>query len=348
MQFEISNTSNLFYGAELELLDFKVTLDVPNTTEANNAEDPRTVENTFIDTVSRPKIFSTWLSYEQVIGNLLLAPSARFTSNSLIKEDIIDPRLIGKYRLGPKDTITFGAGQYSVAPPIQELTAEFGNPDLPWIKSKHYTLGWDATILGQFTNILQAFYKEWENITTDNQEENFVANTKKFSQGLEWFLRYSDGGPTFGWIAYTFSITRKQIDGFDEVPDENDITHNLNLVANWKVTDSFLVGSRLRYQTGYPYTPVETAVYQAVTDEYFPEEDPNLFNTGRVPDTLSLSLFAQNQFLYDSWILTLRYGVEDYQVFESSPNVVYNYDYSEQGFAMGIPVIPFIEVRGTF
>ena len=158
-QFELSNTSNLFFGAEYELLDFKVTLNVPDTVAADNAEDPSSVENIFIDTTSKPRIFSTWLSYEQIIGNWLLAPSARLYTNSLLKKDQIDPRFIGKYRLSQKDTITFGVGKYSAAPSIQQLSPEFGNPDLPWINSVHYTVGWDATILGRFTNIFKPTIK---------------------------------------------------------------------------------------------------------------------------------------------------------------------------------------------
>ena len=63
---------------------------------------------------------------------------------------------------------------------------------------------------------------------------------------------------------------------------------------------------------------------------------------------MSFSIFLQNKFAYDNWDLLLRYGVEEYQLNESSPDVTYNYDYSDQEFVSGIPFIPFFEVRGSF
>ena len=41
----------------------------------------------------------------------------------------------------------------------------------------------------------------------------------------------------------------------------------------------------------------------------------------------------------------MRYGIEEYQFTKSSPNIQYNYDFSEQEYTTGLPVIPFVELR---
>ena len=346
-QYEISRSVNVFYGVETSFLDFLVDLAVPDTVAADKAEDPFSAPKTAIITEGVQRELATWLSTEFIVGKFTLTPSVRYFTQSDIKEKGFDPRFTSKYRLTPNDAIKFGVGRYSEAPSVERLTEEFGNPDLPWVKSTHYTLGWD-TAFGRFTNSLQLFYKEWRDLSRQDQIERFIADTTRTSQGLEWFMRLSDGGPTFGWLAYTFSITKEKRGDFPEISSDDDITHTLHVVGNHKLSDSFQLGARAKYATGYPYTPPGRVFYQATTDVYYPERDENLTNSDRVPDTMSVTLFAQNDIKYESWNLVLRYGVEDYQLQKSSENISYNYDYSEKEFVTGIPAIPFFEVRGTF
>ena len=347
-QIELGDSTNLYLGSEWKYLDYFIELSLPDTIGADNAEDPTSVDNIRIATSSKIVEFASWATYEHFFGDLLISPSIRFFGNSTIGKDSYDPRLIAKYRLTDVDVLKFGVGQYSAAPSVERLADDFGNPDLPWIVSTHYSLGWDTLLKGAWTSNLQLFRKNWRDVNSRDPVRRFIADTTKTSTGLEWFLRFSDGGPTFGWLSYTFSETKFTKEGEPELPDPNDVTHILNLVANHKFSDTFQLGGRFKYQTGYPTTPVGNVIYQVATDEYYPEVDDSLTFTDRVPDTIAVTFFAQNEFEFEKWQMTLRYGVEDYQLNKSSPDVVYNYDFSRQDYATGIPAIPFIEFRGTF
>lgn len=347
-QVELTEKSNLYLGAEYKLIDYYIELSLPDTIAADNAEDPSSVDNIRIATPVQSSEVAAWATYEHVIGPWLVSPSVRVFDSSAISQGGIDPRFIAKYRAGDNDVIKFGAGKYSASPTVEKLAETFGNPDLPWIESTHYTLGWDSQLQGSWSNSIQIFYKNWVNETSEDPVKRFLPDTTKTSKGLEWFLRFSDGGPTFGWLAYTYSDTKFKKEGNPELPDPNDVTHILNIVANHKLSDTFQIGGRVKYQTGYPTTPVGNVFYQAATDEYYPEVDDSLIFTERVPDTIALTAFAENGFKFENWDMTLRYGVEEYQVNKSSPDIVYNYDYSRLDYAAGIPAIPFIELRGTF
>ena len=219
-QIELSETSNLYLGSEWKFLDYYITLSLPNRKVADNAEDPNTVANIDISTDSKIVEFATWLTFEQILGKFLISPSLRVFGNSRIKKDGFDPRVIMKYRLSDVDNLKIGVGQYSAAPTVERLEDEFGNPDLPWRVSTHYSLGWDTSIKGTWTSNLQLFHKYWDNEITEDRVENFLANATKTSRGLEWFLRFADGGPTFGWLSYTYSKTLFKKSGEPNFPIE--------------------------------------------------------------------------------------------------------------------------------
>ncbi|MFW7381516.1 MAG: TonB-dependent receptor plug domain-containing protein [Oligoflexus sp.] len=347
-QLRVNNDLNIFLGMETRFTDFDLSALVPDTVGQGPFRDPENAERRRLSVDSTLRHDAAWASVEFGIENLLVTPSVRVFRQTNLKESGADPRLTARYRLGIADTLKFGVGQYSAAPLPQELDPGFGNPDLPWIRSLHYTAGWETLFADFWSSDVQIFYKDWDNLVLEDTIRRFVPETTRSSQGLEWFLRYSDQGRWFGWLAYTYSESRElRSDIGKEVPTENDATHILHMVGNYKINDRWQIGSRLKHQTGYVYTPISTVFYQANTDTYQPSSDPLLTNSQRVPDTTSFSLFAQMESAFDQWTLITRFGVEEYQFRDSSPNIQYNYNYTKKDYTTGLPVIPFIELRAV-
>ena len=344
-QLELSENFNLFLGLEAVWRDFKLDALVPNTTSQGTFADPENAPKVALDVDGTQQEYAGWASLEMAFGDLTLTPGIRGYRQSNLDADI-DPRLLVRYRLSDFNTTKFAVGRYSSAPGPEQLDESFGNPSLSWIRSLHYTAGLESSFFNYWTSDIQIYYKEWANDILDDDVEKFLPDTTRESKGLEWFLRYDNDARLFGWLSYTYSDTKEKR-GKDaiEVSSDNDVTHILHLVANYKLSDTFQFGSRLKHQTGYVFTPIEQVWYQTNTDTYQPIENPSLVNSSRVPDTTTLSLFAQQEWKYESWELVTRYGFEDYQFTESSPDIEYNYDYSKKQFTTGLPVIPFIELR---
>ncbi|SMF83015.1 TonB-dependent receptor plug domain-containing protein [Pseudobacteriovorax antillogorgiicola] len=345
-QIQLADRINLYLGVQTIYRDFVLDAQVPDTTQQGPFSDPETAPKIALNVDASQREDAAWASFEFGVGRFILTPSFRLFSQTNIDKGGVDPRFVGRVFLTDTQTAKFGVGRYSQSPGPEQLDPDYGNENLGWIRSTHYSVGLESIVSNYWTSDFQIFYKEWDDDILDDPVNRFIADTTRNSQGLEWFFRYGDGSDLFGWLSYTYSETKEiRGEGAKEIFSDTDSTHVLHLVANYKLSPTFQLGGRFKHQTGYVYTPIDTVWYQANVDTYLPEENPELVNSERVPDTTSVSVFAQQTFEYTSWDLVLRYGFEEYQFRKSSPNIQYNYDYTKKEYTAGLPVIPFIEVR---
>jgi hypothetical protein len=66
-----------------------------------------------------------------------------------------------------------------------------------------------------------------------------------------------------------------------------------------------------------------------------------------LPASHELNLYGNRQYLFDTWTMSLRFGVEVLAFSPQVRNIQYNYDYSKKEYFTGIPPIPYIEVRAV-
>ena len=348
-QFRITNNFNIFSGFQVEYSEVNINAIVPERLPQGDAfSDPENTDRIRLNIDTKTRQQAAWSTFEWRVGDLLVAPSIRYFNNSILDKSGYDPRLIARYAVSPSDVIKMGAGQYSQSPQPQETSEGFGNPNLGFITSLHYMLGWETVLFKDWTSDIQVYRKNWRDdvIQDPNPAIRYRSTVTRESNGLEWFFRYSNPGPWFGWLSYTYSETKEiREPGGIEILSDQDATHILNLVGNYKISDTWQIGGRLRHQTGFLFTPVDQVWYQSNTDTYQAVQNPNLVNSERVEDTTAASIFAQKDWKFDSWQITTRFGLEEYQFTRSSPNIDYNYDFSEQQLTTGLPVIPYIEFR---
>ncbi len=77
-----------------------------------------------------------------------------------------------------------------------------------------------------------------------------------YSYGLEMYVRKQQGKFT-GWISYTYSKTRRKIDGINnnkEYPSPYDRPHDLKIVASYDITNRLNVSANWIYYTALPMT----------------------------------------------------------------------------------------------
>ncbi len=345
-QVEVARNLNIFLGFETEFVNFELDALIPDRTEQSEFNDPENSQKINLDVSGKLQSKAIWGSVEYGWGGLLLTPSIRVYSQSNNKKNGFDPRFGARWRLDRNNTFKLGIGQYTSSPKPEELSSEYGNPELLWIRSLHYTLGWETAVLSNWMSDLQLFYKKWRDDVRNSTDERFRSDTTRRAKGLEWFFRYADGGPWFGWLSYTLSDVRENRGrNSKEIFSENHSPHVMHVVANYKLSDTLQIGGRFKHQTGYVYTPIDKVWYYTNTDTYQPIEDPEKINSKRVPDLTSISMFIQKEWKYTSWNLVSRFGLEEYQFRKSSPNIEYNYDYSKKEYTAGLPVIPYIELR---
>jgi hypothetical protein len=291
-----------------------------------------------------------WTSIDQELGPVIVTPGVRGFYSSQLEESSADPRLNSRWAITEKSSIKAAVGRYSQTPEFRDTNATFGNPDLTFIRSMHYVLGVETNWSERWTTDFQGFYKETKNIVRSDPDTNTNNEGELISRGFEAFIRRNLTERLFGWIAYTYSITEER-DSDQETfrNSQYDQTHVLNLVSSYKLTALWELGGRVVHHTGDTYSTVDGAVYNANLDKYQPRTNPGTrVYEGRLPNYNEANIYANRDFLFDTWKMALRFGAEMIAVKPNANGVQYNYDYTdEEYFTTGIPLIPYIEVRGV-
>jgi hypothetical protein len=145
----------------------------------------------------------------------------------------------------------------------------------------------DQFAVGYFRNFFddayelsaEVYYKNLKNVVDFKDHAQLLINEnleqelrfgQGYSYGLELMLRKKDG-PFNGWISYTLSKSRRQIDGINESQwyrSPYDKPHNISIVATYELSTRWSVSANWVYADGTPVT-YPTGRFQ-VEDTYVP------------------------------------------------------------------------------
>lgn len=189
--------------------------------------------------------------------------------------------------------------------------ATAGLPIDRWIPADRYVkpLIGDQIALGYFRNLRQntietsveLYYKWMQNvidfksgsdILLNNNIETEISTGKGWAYGAEFMLKKNTGRTT-GWISYTLSRTRRQVDGINgglPYHARYDRTHDLAIVATYQLSSRLSVSGNWVYATGTAVS-LPAGRYQ-INGLSVPYYDPFKRNAYRMPDYHRLDLSA--------------------------------------------------------
>lgn len=311
--------------------------------------DPEDAPITKAQFLLRYTVIATWANIDQKLGNLTLSPGIRVFENSEIKKTSADPRLRMRYTLDEKNTLKAAVGQYSESPNAAAASPQIGNPKLGFERSYHYILGLNTYWSERWESEFQLYYKNTFNVVSPDLLTQYNNKGSFKSYGFEAFVRRHLTERFFAWLSYTFSrtIARKSSQEVYRT-SQYDQTHNLYLVGNYKLSTTWELGGRFNFHTGDTYTPISHGVYNASLDKYEARIAPGSEYSARLPPFDSLSFYFGHDWLYDTWKLNLRFGMESCWFTPQVLRISYNYDYTKENKETGLSNIPFLELRGEF
>ena len=314
---------------------------------------PRSVEKrTFTDTVWKAyldlnyKPFKTWT----------LNPGHAFFKGPRVNQTEADPRFNTRYGLTEMHTVKGAVGIYSQRPNPAFDSVDYGNPKLKLEKARHYIAGWEMKVNADWETDLQLYYKDMYNLVgnaTKEPEKKYENNLKGRSKGFELFLRKVSSGQFKGWVSYGYSKSER----LDPVSNKwrlftYDKTHSLNLLASYKITGVWEVGSKFNYASGEVTTPITGGTFNQNTGRYFPKREGNdgtvNSNDARLPATYQLDVRSDYDFLFDSWKLGVFLEVLNATNRQNVVGRSYSDDYSQAVDITGTPIIPNLGVQATF
>ncbi|MGC6419041.1 MAG: TonB family protein [Bradymonadia bacterium] len=291
---------------------------------------------------------------------LLLVPGLRGEYDLLIEDYIVDPRITARFELLKDETaIKAGVGLFSQRPSPDESDKDFGDPDIEFERAVHVSVGVEQKLTELLEIDVVGFYKHLYNlirpVTQSGIEDVFAAEPERRlenngmgrSYGLELLFRHAPSERFFGWLSYTLMRSeRRQDDGSGYRPFDFDQTHVLTVLGQYKLTNTWEVGARFQYSTGRPQTPFTGSVYNSDTDSY--EGIPGEPNSARVPPYHRLDLRVDRNWIFDTWILSAYFEIQNVYNRANPERLNPNYDFTNATYSSGLPIIPSLGVRGQF
>ncbi|HET9959078.1 MAG TPA: hypothetical protein VFQ61_31525, partial [Polyangiaceae bacterium] len=168
----------------------------------------------------------------------------------------------------------------------------------------------------------------------------------------ETLLKYKPGKRFFGWVTYTLSRSvRQSRAGEPERLFEYDQTHNLTVLGSYRLGRGWEFGARFRLVSGPLATPLAPppslpAVYAADAGAYTPLEGKQF--SRRLPLFHQLDVRLDKRWQFRDWRFSTYLDVRNAYSNSAIEGLAYNFDYSQETYQTGIPIIPSLGVRGEF
>ena len=264
-----SSESTVKFGAQLKNLGFLYT-------------------NTFGDSLqfkieTQPREFAIYAKIKYSPSEkFILEPGVRINLYNVYSDSIFpDLRLSMKYILTDDRYINFSLGNYhqfiatfqdDYNPTILDQWIAVDNSVAP-AKSSQIVLGYEEYINDLYKLQVEGYYKDIKNLFTfeesrattdeavsDSALSDIVTPSNGYAYGLELFGQKMSGRIS-GWLAYTFSVSRKSMNSIfydknEEYYNSWDRTHSFSALGNYLISNKWDMNWKLSLQSGQAYTPI--------------------------------------------------------------------------------------------
>jgi hypothetical protein len=286
-------------------------------------------------------------------------PQLRVDRFSPTKETLTQPRLSVRYQFDESLLLRASSGIYYQLPLPQQYDEYWGNPNLKSLQATHYSMGFEKDFRNGASNgytwSTTLFYKKLDRLVLASAEqvvrdgvqvfENFNNKGTGSIKGFETQVKYKDQADISWTGSYTYLQSHRKKPGESELPSQYDQTHSFNLLVSVP-HNNWLFGTRVRFVSGNPYTPIVGATLDVDNDVYIPKR--GVIFSERNPNFFQADLRIDRKWIYDTWILSAYLDVENISNSKNQEGLVYSYDYSEKEAITGLPILPSIGVKGEF
>jgi hypothetical protein len=267
------------------------------------------------------------------------------------QDAFVEPRLMTRLSVSSKVLLRAAVGVYHQPPLAEDLSPVFGNPQLGAAQAWHYLFGGSWQIAKGLSTELTGFFSQQSDLVTRSplpspvQAQALIQDGRGRAYGGQVMLRKDMTERLFGWISYSH-IRSERTDGGSRQYRlfDFDQTHVFTALASYDLGRGFEFGSRFRYSTGYPRTPVTAVTYDTRVDGYQPVFGQH--NSIRIPSFYQLDARIAKHFsLGKTCAAEIYLDVQNVTNRKNPEEMVYNYKYSQQAHITGLPLLPVIGGR---
>ncbi len=275
-------------------------------------------------------------------------------------EWVYSPRLAGNFMLTPVLALRAGWGHFYQAPNFVSLYERF-EQEIAWnvfetirLKTEraiHYLAGLEWQPNPAYSASVEWFYKDLDRLVmpTDSTHNNVPNNDGVgFVRGFELFLKRdpAPGTRLYGWVSYSYSVTKEKgpLEAF--YYRDFDQRHTLNTVVRLKPFGRWSMDWRISRGSGFPWTPVK---YDSKGNPLFDEDGGVVWgikNSERYPYysrmdlrlTWNRRLFGRLPFEFYVEIINMQGHENVYQYYWSD-------DYRIRFVSYMLPRMPFFGIK---
>jgi hypothetical protein len=355
--------AELSFGLDLGVMPYSIEVQSPPLPKLNQVPDPfQSKSLQYINefaTMVEPGLFAQMLW--KPIESVRVVGGARVDYNSQMNKGWADPRLSVFWQVHERVAIKAAAGIYHQTPDYRSglLTKGFGNPNLEAEGARQYMLGTEVRFTDAISLDVQGYYKDLFNqarttlgqtggsLDLDAVDLKYTSVGRGRSYGAEILLRHALTKNFFGWVAYSLSrVERDFFGGTVFGLSQFDQPHNLIVVASYKLPFDFIVGAKIRYTSGPLVRPINAAIYDANGNYFFPVQSQQY--SRRLPDFFQLDVRVDKRFVFRDFMFAIYLDVQNATYQRNVEAVQNSYDYSEQVFLTGLPILPVLGLRAEF
>jgi hypothetical protein len=289
-----------------------------------------------------------------------------FTDDGNNPLESLSPRVSVSYAFLPNLRFNASAGDYYKLPiytvlGFRDENGAFVNRANRYIRSTHYTAGWEYLPSKTWRVTVEGFYKDYsrypvavrDGISLANQGGDFgsignelvVSTGEGVAYGAEFFLQKKFNGRTYGVLSYTF--VRSEFSGVDErlIPSAWDSRHLVSALFGLKLNKGWEIGLKYRYAGGAPFTPFDEAASQLNYGVFgVGILDFAQLNSQRLPAFSQLDIRIDKKWNFSKWTLDLYLDVSNVlaQANPAFPQYTFARNEDNSGFATtnGLPLAP--------
>ncbi len=185
---------------------------------------------------------------------------------NLIDSFSLQPRGLLGVTLGPEQTSTVGFsllpvdlrlmyGNYVQNPRLYQVVLGNENPEIATSLARHYVMALEKRLTAETKIEVAGYYKNLSNMVTFNLLEKRYENQKTgYVKGIEVSLEHEVGEVFRGWLAYSYSVSKRR-----DAPHEKErdfmfgTPHVLAINLNYTL-ESWEFGAKWQYKSGVLYT----------------------------------------------------------------------------------------------
>lgn len=302
------------------------------------------------------------------LGTVQLSPGLRFESVDLGPDGDVgnNPRIdwVLDRRFGAVGTfggtkLLVNAGTYSQPPAARELLAVNG-PSLTLEKSTQLSVGFDQRVLGD-AHVGLTVYHSWLRDLIVGRDDVFRFDRTTLVPGSRYIPFVNAGvGRAFGaelfgswvtderivWLALSLSRTfRTDLPEEEPHPAAYDQPVNATFILS-QAFGKWRLGTRARYVTGPPLTPVVSTVYSTDLQTWLPIYGEPY--SARAPSFFSLDIRVDREWWYNKWRLSFYTEVQNATNHRNVEVPGFSEDYSEDRSVTGLPILPVLGVKASW